>query len=149
MTFFWVSKGLTVIFHTLLVLCLHNLCWLSYDLVYICILVEQTGKGASSHNGIKTVKSQPTWGGKNWLGSTGRHLRWRRLTKLHWSLALLPRPCGLHAQSLCSQWTSILPAEHSVWWQRCYFLWLPWCAECSSIWSLSTQKRCFNWHRKY
>lgn len=43
------------------------------------------------------------------------------------------RPCGLHARSLCSQWTSSLPGEHSVWWQRCCFLWLPSCAECSSI----------------
>lgn len=50
------------------------------------------------------------------------------------------RPCGLHAQSLCSQWTSSLPVERSVWWQRCCFLWLPLCAECSSIWSLEDNR---------
>lgn len=43
------------------------------------------------------------------------------------------RPCGLHARSPCSQWTSSLPVERSAWWQRCCFLWLPLCAECSSI----------------
>lgn len=32
-TFFWVKIGLTIIFNTLLVLCLHNLYWFSYALV--------------------------------------------------------------------------------------------------------------------
>lgn len=72
--------------------------------------------------------------------STGRRLCGGRLPGLCWPPALLPRPCGLHARSLCSPWTSTLPVARSVWWQRCCFLWLPLCAECSSIWSLSITK---------
>lgn len=50
------------------------------------------------------------------------------------------RPCGLHARSLCSQWTGTLPAGHSAWWRRCCCPWLPLCAECSSIWSLEDSR---------
>lgn len=127
--------------------------WFMHDCgpLLFCGSILQGCLGAA----IKRVLTTPTGRTLSLTCSVGVHLSdwwvmlWQRWLLFHFGGVVNYRyflhnrkckPCGLHAQNLDSQWTSTPPVGHSVWWQRCCFLWLPLCAECSSTWSLEDSR---------